>query len=82
MPTPEELFPGFKTPPTDPSRDLRPAFTIARHPEEDDDQPDYDEDIESEECPNCEGWGFFNCFCGGDFCICSYNGERPCFQCS
>lgn len=29
----------------------------------------------------CGGDGYFNCYCGGDLCVCSYGGEIPCFGC-
>lgn len=29
----------------------------------------------------CEGYGYYDCLCGGDLCICSFNGEEPCPGC-
>lgn len=29
----------------------------------------------------CGGTGMLNCFCAGDFCACSLNGEGICFGC-
>ena len=75
-----ELFPGFKVPPTDPSRDLRPKLTITPPPLEDMEPFDSFEDIE-EPCKHCDGWGYTNCFCGGDLCVCQNNGEMPCWFC-
>lgn len=76
----DELFPGFKTPPNDPSRDLRPAFTIEQHPEE---EQSFDDEEGDEEplCAACGGVGSFDCHCGGDLCVCDCNGERPCWEC-
>lgn len=86
MTTPRDLFPGFKTPPNDPSRDLvyrRDALHVSPPPEEYDADRDYDEGLNEEgpPCKNCEGWGYTDCFCGGDLCVCGYNGERPCWTC-
>lgn len=85
-PTPErafELFPGFKVPPVDPSRAqvARPPLTVALTPEELDEDNDYFYDAPSE-CKYCEGWGYTDCLCGGDFCVCRFNGEIPCFHCA
>lgn len=30
---------------------------------------------------SCGGTGTLNCFCGGDLCVCDYNGETECFGC-
>lgn len=77
-----ELFPGFKRPPNQgtPPRTapVTHALPIA---EEVDDHDDYFDDGEEEPCANCDGWGYTNCYCGGDFCICDYNGEKPCWTC-
>lgn len=29
----------------------------------------------------CGGTGYFNCFCGGDFCCCANDGEIECDGC-
>lgn len=79
----DELFPGFKVSPIDPSREIRPKFTVAPKPvEEDDDYGIEIDDEDAEPCRNCDGWGFTNCFCGGDFCVCGHNGEKPCWNCA
>lgn len=36
-----------------------------------------DDDLES----HCGGTGMLNCFCAGDFCACSLNGEAVCMGC-
>lgn len=74
-----EQFPGFKVSPVDPARDLRPKFTVAPLPCDDyeDDDDEFDED-----CAYCDGWGWTDCHCGGDLCVCRYNGEIPCYHCS
>jgi hypothetical protein len=77
----DELFPGFKVSPKDPSRDLRPPFTVALTPREMDERDYEDDDFEGAPCRNCEGWGYTDCFCGGDFCVCDYGGEKPCLTC-
>lgn len=41
---------------------------------------DYDEDGVFD-CPKCGGWGFVDCHCGGDLCVCTYYGEAPCRVC-
>lgn len=80
MSEPFELWPGFKVPPTDPSRDVkRKPLTVAPEPEPYDPSNDYDDD--EEPCKYCDGWGYKNCFCGGDLCVCHYYGEIPCFHC-
>ena len=78
----EPLFPGFNTPPVDPARDLtpRPAINQAPHPDDDDEPFSFDDD--EEPCRWCEGYGYKNCFCGGDLCVCSHSGEIPCPYCS
>lgn len=30
---------------------------------------------------NCGGMGYWDCLCGGDFCICHNHGESECFGC-
>lgn len=80
MTAPYELFPGFKVSPKDASRDLRPTFTKAPQPR-DMDPMDYEDDFESAPCRNCDGWGYTDCFCGGDLCVCENNGEKPCWTC-
>lgn len=84
-----DLFPGFKTPPNDPSRELKrtalticglPAVTEADRQRWEDE--DFNRDFDNESvCKHCEGWGYTDCFCGGDFCVCSYNGEITCYYC-
>lgn len=32
-------------------------------------------------CDRCQNMGTIDCFCGGDMCICEWNGERPCPYC-
>lgn len=73
-----DLFPGFRVPPNDPSREVKwkQAVTIAPQPRDEDDDID-DEPL----CNFCQGDGYENCFCGGDFCVCSYEGEIPCWNC-
>jgi len=75
------LFPGFKVPPNDPSREVKPraGLTVSEPPRDMSD--DYDDDGEEEACVFCEGWGYVDCLCGGDFCVCDYNGEIPCYHC-
>jgi hypothetical protein len=76
------LFPGFKVPPTDSSRDIRPRVTICEPPREYNHSDDYDDGLEDEEaCEWCEGWGYRDCFCGGDLCVCTYYGAIPCLHC-
>jgi hypothetical protein len=29
----------------------------------------------------CDGHGYNNCLCGGDFCVCHNHGEVECFGC-
>jgi hypothetical protein len=41
---------------------------------------DYDDDG-GFDCPKCGGWGFVDCHCGGDLCVCEYYGEAPCRVC-
>lgn len=81
MSDPSDLFPGFKVPPNDPSREIRPAFTVTQAPLEE--PRDYDESgyDEPEPCNICDGWGYNICHCGGDLCVCSFNGEIPCPNC-
>lgn len=40
---------------------------------------DFDEDYC--QCPRCSGWGFIDCHCGGDLCVCKNYGERDCPLC-
>lgn len=75
----DELFPGFKVSPKDLSRDLRPPLTVALTPREMD--ADDGEEFEDAPCEKCNGWGYTDCFCGGDLCVCRYHGERPCWNC-
>ena len=32
-------------------------------------------------CEHCHGLGIINCHCGGDICVCAYNGEIDCPHC-
>ena len=51
---------------------------------QDDEYEDYDQsgdDDDREECQACDGFGWVNCHCGGDLCICENNGEAPCMKC-
>lgn len=41
---------------------------------------DYDE-VGLFDCPKCSGWGFVDCHCGGDLCVCTNYGEAPCRVC-
>lgn len=75
----KELFPGFKVPPVDPSRDIRLKVIVTQPPI--DDMEPFD-DFEEKTCKHCDGWGYADCFCGGDPCCCGYNGERPCYYCA
>ena len=40
---------------------------------------DFDEDFT--QCPHCSGWGFIDCHCGGDLCVCENYGEADCPLC-
>lgn len=44
---------------------------------------DFDEDFDEDfcQCPRCSGWGFIDCHCGGDLCVCDNYGERDCPLC-
>jgi len=42
---------------------------------------DYDYDDQSAQCPHCSGWGFRDCHCGGDLCVCDNYGEEECRLC-
>jgi hypothetical protein len=45
---------------------------------------DYDEDYFDEEgvtCPRCDGWRTVTCYCGGDQCYCTNDGEKDCPLC-
>jgi hypothetical protein len=48
----------------------------------DDEDPAYSQYVDDDVCPECEGWGYFEYHCGGDLCVCHYNGERPCWNCN
>lgn len=79
----EELFPGFKTPPNDPSRDVqwkRNGVRITPQPDlgYENDDSDFEESDEREYCATCGNTGYVDCHCGGDLCVCRWNGERPC----
>lgn len=74
------LWPGFKVPPTDASRDVKMRAPLTVAPEPQDDDGEYHDD-EDGECKHCEGWGYTDCFCGGDLCVCFNNGEKPCYYC-
>ena len=41
------------------------------------------EDFDEEfcQCPRCSGWGFVDCHCGGDLCVCENYGQRDCPLC-
>jgi hypothetical protein len=81
MSEPFDLFPGFKTPPNAGALPVyRPAVIITPPPHEEE-QHDAWDDEEGPPCAKCDGWGYTDCFCGGDLCVCSYNGERPCWAC-
>ena len=75
------LFPGFRVPPNDPSREIKPRAGLTASEPPRDMSDDYDDDGEEEACGFCEGWGYVDCHCGGDLCVCDYNGEIPCYQC-
>lgn len=85
--SPEELFPGFKVPPNDPSREVkRPAVTwvgniTESQPRVEMDDDDYRDDGD-EWCDTCANTGSLDCHCGGDLCVCRWNGERPCPSCA
>lgn len=32
-------------------------------------------------CDYCCNTGWVDCYCGGDLCVCSNNGEYPCPRC-
>lgn len=32
-------------------------------------------------CPKCDGAGVVDCYCGGDLCVCTNYGEKPCGLC-
>lgn len=82
-----QIFPGWTLPPNDPSRDVRPAFTVTAPPERefDDDGPECDagEDFGEydEWCDACSNTGEIDCFCGGDLCVCRNGGSTPCPNC-
>lgn len=53
-----EQWPGFKTPPNDPSRDLKKPLHITPEPEQEDyEDGDYDDYWEDNTCPRCSGVG-------------------------
>lgn len=33
-------------------------------------------------CAECNNTGWLDCYCGGDLCVCSNNGEYPCPHCT
>lgn len=82
MSAPDNLFPGFKVPPNDPSREVatRLPLTVCLS-ERELQREDDDRWMDDEDCDWCEGWGYRDCLCGGDFCVCTYNGEIPCPHC-
>lgn len=49
-------------------------------PIEPDDQDDYGDEDEGY-CFTCSNTGYVNCYCGGDLCVCSNYGEKPCPAC-
>jgi hypothetical protein len=76
-----DLLPGFKVAPNDPSREVkRTGVTIAHEPPEAD-MGEFD-DQDRDPCEFCDDFGYVDCHCGGDNCICNYNGEIPCFHCA
>lgn len=40
-----------------------------------------DFDVDYCQCPRCSGWGFIDCHCGGDLCVCENYGETDCPLC-
>ena len=40
-----------------------------------------DFDIDYIACPRCSGYGYIDCYCGGDLCVCENYGERDCPLC-
>lgn len=45
-----------------------------------DDPEDYDDENYCI-CPRCDGYGSISCYCGGDQCYCSNDGEQECPFC-
>lgn len=79
---PDPLFPGFKVSPLDPSREVKQRPLVTFMPNIDEHEPGPEDNDDSEPtCSACDGWGYFDCFCGGDLCVCNYGGERPCWEC-
>lgn len=53
-----EQWPGFKTPPNDPKRDLRPAMSQTPEPDPSEDYDYYNNDEwQDVTCPRCSGVG-------------------------
>lgn len=86
--SPEELFPGFKVAPNDPSREIRPAFTVAPTPEdfEAQERSEFDDDYASYDgpCGECQDGMIVTCIddiCrGAGYCM-HGDGERLCPRC-
>lgn len=45
-------------------------------------RPEEDEDEGEFWCEECHNTGSVECYCGGDLCVCEYNGEMPCPCCA
>lgn len=43
------------------------------------DHDGYDDDLLP--CPRCDGFGYVDCYCGGDLCVCENHGETMCPLC-
>lgn len=59
---------------------VHPSRPAEFHHGDDIDDYDYD-DGEEAYCTTCDNSGYVNCYCGGDFCVCRWHGERPCRDC-
>lgn len=46
-----------------------------------DDEPDFDDYLDLPSCPHCMGSGEVPCHCGGDMCLCDYQGDATCYVC-
>ena len=53
---------------------MSPEAYIAAHYGDDDDDG-------RTPCPKCDGDGTVNCYCGGDQCYCTNEGEKSCSLC-
>lgn len=50
------------------------------HPKtEYDDDPGFDD---QPYCDRCSNTSYIDCHCGGDLCVCEYQGEKPCRKCN